>query len=177
MATSTPWGTSQYSQKIERGLAFHSTPGHGGLLVSEGYAHKHLSPSALKRGIKWGKYYGYEEDCDMMIVLFEIAKAREAFSKNGLEDREIFLSLSRWNPDYLLERGVQPDESAYAKWKTSQEDLQLRAARSPDLIIAAWGIDDTKVSVMTADDQKHLVTMESYQARSGLNLLSKCVKI
>lgn len=69
----------------------------------------------------YGKYYSYEEDCDYGIPLFEIRKAWDNFFSEDYpeEEREqsLFESLSRWNPDYLLERGIEPSEKVYAIYK------------------------------------------------------------
>ena len=56
MATSTPWGKSQYSHKVAPGIIFYGTAGHGGW---------HLSPTKnLKIPEKWRAREGwYEEDC------------------------------------------------------------------------------------------------------------------
>jgi hypothetical protein len=176
MATNTPWGKSQNATKVERGLTFHSTSSHGGFLVSKGYAHKHLSPSALKRGEAWGNYYAFEEDCAATIVELELPATRVVFSNpENITDESLIKTLSRWYPDYLIERGVTPEPTAYARWNEQKEDERLRAERSPDLIVCAEGVDDNTVRVTTADRKEHLVTKESYQRREGLNLLSKCV--
>ena len=170
--TNTPWGKSQTAHKIERGLTFHSTSGHGGFLVSKGYAKKHLSEAAQKRGVSYGGYLAYEEDCLASIITFEIPKSADIFGTQAHDYG--FASLSHWNADYLLERGIEPDPTHYSKWLLRQEDDRLRAERSPDLIVSAIGIDSDAVEVRTADGSRHLVTKESYQRREGLNLLSKC---
>lgn len=176
MATQTPWGKSHNSQKIERGLTFYTTPSHGGFLVSKGYAEKHLSPAALKRGEKWGGYYAFEEDCAAAIVELEIPAAQTVFTNTeAITNESLIKGISRWYPDYLIELGIEPDPQGYAIWKTWRESDRLRAERSPDLIVSAQGVDSNTVKVWTADGSEHLVTHESYQRREGLNLLSKCV--
>lgn len=176
MATNTPWGKSQNSTQIARGLTFHSTAGHGGFLVSKGYAEKHLTPSALKRAVVWGSYYAFEEDCAAAIVEFELPYTRVLYTNfQEVTDEKVFKTLSRWYPDYLIERGFSPEPTAYAQWLVSKEDERLRRERSPDLIVCAEGVDSNTVRVTTADRKEHLVTHESYQRREGLNLLSKCV--
>lgn len=80
--TSTPWGVSNWSLSIDRGLSFHSTPSHGGYLVGKGYAKKHLSAEALKCGFPWGNYICFEEDCAAEYLENEIPHARTA-RKNG----------------------------------------------------------------------------------------------
>lgn len=63
MATSTPWGPSQFSERLAPGIMSYSTGSHGGI---------HLSPArnaqvhpAWRRPDGW-----YEEDCDWAIVAF-----------------------------------------------------------------------------------------------------------
>lgn len=174
MATNTPWGKSQHSHKIERGLTFHLTASHGGFLVSKGYAEKRLSAAALKKAIVWGNYYSFEEDCLATIVVFEIPAALAAFNVSAITPEYTLKHLSLWYADYLIERGITPEPEAYAKWLIRKEDERLRAERSPNLITWAEGIDHDTVRVGTAAGTVHLVTRESYQRREGLNLLSKC---
>lgn len=173
MATNTPWGKSQSASKVERGITFHTTAGHGGFLVSRGYAEKHLSDAARKRGMQWGGYYAFEEDCLASIVLLEIQKTRVILN-SSTTDNDLIARISRWNADYLLERGFEPEAEGYAEWLQWQEDARLRREKSPDLITWAQQIDDSTVLVGTADGKEHRVTRESYARRDGLNLLSKC---
>lgn len=175
MATNTPWGQSQDAKKIVRGLTFHTTAGHGGFLVSKGFAEKNLTAAALNKAEKWGNYYAFEEDCLAAIVTFEIPAAKDIFNNpSEITEERIIKHLSSWYPDYLIERDITPEPEGYARWLRGQEDKRLRAERSPDLIIWAEGVDRNTVRVGTADGAVHLVTSESYQRREGLNLLSKC---
>lgn len=173
MATNTPWGLSQDAVKIERGLTFHSTARHGGFLVSEGYAEKYLSEAARKRGMEWGNYYAFEEDCLASIILLEIPNSRRLFT-TPVTWESIIKSLSRWSADYLLERHFVPFEAEYSEWLLKQEDARLRREKSPNLIVWAIGVNDAVVRVGTADGSEHLVTSESYRQRNGLPLLSNC---
>ena len=65
MATSTPWGPSQYSKQITRGIVLYGTAGHGGIHVSPTMLAKMPEPL---RAIG-GNYCGpgnegwFEEDC------------------------------------------------------------------------------------------------------------------
>lgn len=175
MATNTPWGKSQNAKKIARGLTFHTTAGHGGFLVSKGFAEKNLSAAALKKAEKWGNYYAFEEDCLSSIVVLEIPEAKAVFSTpTSITEEYTIKHISRWYPDYLLERGIQPEAEGHALWLIDQEDRRLRAQHSPNLITWAEKVDKDTVRVGTADGAIHLVTYESYQRREGLNLLSKC---
>lgn len=69
MATSTPWGPSQETTRIARGITFYSTAGHGGFKLSAG------RNAVIRREVKdrtWGLrgHDGwYEEDCDAALVV------------------------------------------------------------------------------------------------------------
>lgn len=171
MAISTPWGTSQAKEVICRGVTFHSTAGHGGALVSKGYAKKNLSASARDRAIVYGGYYCFEEDCAILMVLLELPQSR----LRGQTEEDIIKSLSLWYPDYLIERGITPDPEAYARYQQWQLRDKMRAEKHPDLIVSAMRLSGTEVvKVHTADGKAHFVTPESYANRKDLNLLSNC---
>lgn len=57
MGVKTPWGTSQISRKITRGIIFYGTAGHGGFHVSPTLLRK--MPSYMQNKDGW-----YEEDCE-----------------------------------------------------------------------------------------------------------------
>lgn len=57
MATSTPWGKSQHSKVITRGIVQYMTASHGGLHVSAGL--NALVPDYMRNPDGW-----YEEDCE-----------------------------------------------------------------------------------------------------------------
>jgi len=61
MATQTPWGKSDSSTKIARGIVSYSTPSHGGIHVSKGLLAKMPEPFRKTNG--W-----YEEDCEWCMV-------------------------------------------------------------------------------------------------------------
>lgn len=69
MATSTPWGPSQETTRIARGITFYSTAGHGGFKLSAG------RNAIIRKEVKdrtWGLrgHDGwYEEDCDAALVV------------------------------------------------------------------------------------------------------------
>lgn len=69
MATTTPWGPSQETSRIAKGITFYSTAGHGGFKLSAG--RNAIIRSAIKDKT-WGQrgHDGwYEEDCDAAIVV------------------------------------------------------------------------------------------------------------
>lgn len=170
----SPWGTVQSEDKVTRGVTCVDTAGHGGFLVSKGYAQKHLSIAAQKRGEEWHGYYAYEEDCLASIIYLELPETRKILNNPNLPDSHFIERLSLYNADYLIEVGITPEPVAYARYLEIKEDEKLRAEKSPDLIVSALGLDDKVAKVHTADGKTHFVTLESYRLRSGLNLLSKC---
>ncbi len=107
----TPWGNADYKRTLTRGVHVVSTPSHGGVMIAKGYAKKNLSETAIKCGLEYGNYLCYEEDCDYCIPAYELP---ELFP--DLDVEAIFKSLSRWRADYLLDRGIQPDEEGYAEY-------------------------------------------------------------
>ena len=48
----TPWGDADFEYPITKGVAWYSTPSHGGLKVSGGAARRYLSPQARAVGEK-----------------------------------------------------------------------------------------------------------------------------
>lgn len=169
------WGKVQHESKIERGLTSVSTPRHGGFLVSKGYALKHLSTAAIENGLEWNGYLCYEEDCLASIIFLELPQSRKILSLSVTES-DLIRSLSFFNADYLLKRGITPDPEAYKCYLRNQEDNRLRKEKSPDLIVSAITHAPGIVRVLTADNVAHYVTKESYDSREvrEVNLLSKC---
>lgn len=108
----------------------------------------------------------------MSIPLFELPEVRKAINPDLTEDA-CLRSISLWDPDYLLKRGLTPVEPQYSQWCGFQAHNQMRADRHPDLIVSAMGQGDGTVRVWTADGAEHIVTKASYKVTT-LNLLSKC---
>src|SRR5260370_30173594 len=99
----TPWGKADSIQRIARGLSFVGTPSHGGFMVADGFARKHLSGAALVRGERFGNYYAFEEDCNAFIILLEIPSSRQG---TVTDESKIVDGLSHWHADYLIQRGI-----------------------------------------------------------------------
>lgn len=171
------WGAIQHTTVLKKGLKIVSTAGHGGVMVTSRYAEKHLSEAARKRGERYGNYLCYEEDCDMSIPLFESPDVWEKLWPDKDGHSILLSSLSRWNSDYLIEIGVEPDAEAYEEYLTNQKRRKMREERNGDLIIAAWSADELGkpgvIKVMTADDNIHYIMKEGY-SEMRLKLLSKC---
>ncbi len=177
MTTQTPWGKSQQSTIIERGVTFHSTAGHGGFLVTKKYAEKHFTKSAIKRGVEWGNYLTYEEDCAAYIVFFEVPKSKKLLV-SSLSETDLIKKLSRWYPDYLVELQYDLDPEEYHKYLIQKQEESMRKNKSPDLIVFATRdpFDSSITIVGTADGKRYKVTADSYKATNiRLPLLSECV--
>jgi hypothetical protein len=165
---------------LERGISIVSTPSHGGVRIAEQYARKNLSEAARKRAIRQGTYFFFEEDCDFFIPFWELPHLwPKAFPSMDAQTAKALLlrSLSDWNAQYLLEQKVTPDPEAFTRWSERQERDRLLQMKSPDLIVAASACCPGIVEVICADCKIHFVTHESYNVRTGLALLSKCVEV
>lgn len=167
----SPWGKVDYEKKHQRGVTFVSTASHGGLLVSKGFAKKFLSEAAQKRGMPWGGYLAYEEDCLRAIVEYELPYVRTEDYADKL-----FKALSSWNADYLLERNIQPDPEGYKLFLRRKEDTRRRVEKDPNLITSASKLRDGVTLVCTADNKDYLVSEQSYSRNreAGNFNLSDC---
>lgn len=192
MARSTPWGSAQESISISRGVSCVSTASHGGIMVTLSAAEMLLSEHAKKRGMQWSGYLCYEEDCNADIVLFDselllsLAVSKGVFGEGRTEQQVkdcAYKSLSFWNADYLLDKGVEPEAVAYEEWKARKEADILRANKDPDFIVLAHSESHTLLQgilcIGTADGENHYVTKESYRPiyEKCNNRLSKCVVV
>lgn len=64
----TPWGKSDSIENIAPGIAFYSTPGHGGFLISQD--RRDDMPEAIRQFQTFAGGNWYEEDCDAALVVF-----------------------------------------------------------------------------------------------------------
>ena len=136
MIKDSPWGAVQHQHSYCRGVTGVSTASHGGIAVADGFAHKNLSEAARSRaGFHYSGYYWYEEDCDWAIPIFELPHLwEEAFrwmpNPNNAEEHRKYLhkSLSRWNADYLIASGIEPDPDYYAEYLQMKERWAERGA-------------------------------------------------
>jgi len=114
-----------------------------------------------------------------------VAKLTAQISLNDKElvaEQRLLHTISMWDAEYLINRGIEPDPDGYATWKDSRDRDRRRASKDPDFIICALGHGGTSfdpvpagaVKVWTADDKTHLVTKESYPPADKSYLLSRC---
>ena len=166
----TPWGKTDSVTKIQKGVSWVSTPGHGGFMITRKAAETFLSPEAISRAEAYGQnYLAFEEDCLASLVLWEHSNDvwAETFFNEKDNVQHLFLSISRWNPDYFREKGITPDPAGEAAWLEDKETDRLRKAKSPELIVSAFGdwadwVPAGQVGVITADDQRHLLPADLY---------------
>lgn len=182
----TPWGESDETIILARGVVWVSTPSHGGFLFTGDAAHKLLTVQARHAADFAGERFAFEEDCKAAIVFYEhpeygvklgikSADNPEAFKQSALE------TISAWDAPYLIGRGIAPEPKAYAHYLQNKEEDKLRAERSPDLIISASGdwadwVPKGRTGVITADDCRYTVPAQAYtdlQKSGGLTLLSR----
>lgn len=176
----TPWGKSDSIIKIERGVSWVRTPSHGGLAITRMAAVSLLSQEARAQAERYGSYLFFEEDSAYAIAFYEHPEWYRAINPTDSdadqkiraasddEIRATFLpGLSRYHADYLLARGITPEAKNYAVYQQWQEEDRLRAAKSPDLIVSAFGdwanwVPAGKVGVYTADNKQHLINAADY---------------
>ena len=65
--TSTPWGYADLTAQIAEGITFHSTPSHGGFLLS--HDRRQEMPERLRNHPTFAGGNWYEEDCDAAYVV------------------------------------------------------------------------------------------------------------
>lgn len=173
----SPWGAIQHKVNICRGVKLVSCAGHGGALVAKGWAKKNLSEHALKEVPLWnGTHYAFEEDCKIFILFNEFPEAYEGNNRE-LKKENIHRSLSRWNPQYLINLGLVPEPDAYNNYLRAKRNEERRNLRDPNLVVAASYIKEKEnfLKVWTADGKEHVVTECSYQkAKLNEYNLSDC---
>lgn len=176
----TPWGKSDGITKIQRGVSWVTTPGHGGLAVSEKAGHEFLTVWARGQAeFRYG-YYFFEEDCAYAIAFYEQPDWYRFLtpldrSISNFEIREKMLPIiSQYMADYLIARGITPEPVAYAHFLEHKAEDKMRKNNSPELIVAAWGdwadwVPQGKTGIETAAGTRFLVNSADY-ARNGYRM-------
>lgn len=112
MATTTPWGPSQHSEKLAPGIMRYSTAGHGGVRVCK-TRNAQVHPAwRIESG--W-----YEEDLDWAIVAYYFPDAFPTVDGNRVK-----AMLKSWYPhQYMAATGetVTPEESFKLREEASRE--------------------------------------------------------
>lgn len=100
MATYTPWGASQYSEKHFKGCTTYCTASHGGIHISPSVM-GYLSEYTIKKGLKYVTGLWYEEDVDYLLPVYELSKVPEFRAKLGEMYKIPTISqIKEWFPDY-----------------------------------------------------------------------------
>lgn len=185
----SPWGPIQHSRQIARGFRSVSTAGHGGFMLTQKFAKEHLSPAAMRKGFLYLGYLCYEEDCDWAIPLWDLPEYWDEVFAHASEEAKadikntLLKTLSRWHPDYLIGKGVEPEPAAFARWQDQETNSRMREEGHPDLIVSAVGdhrpgVPTGATMVSTADGKEHLVKKDHYREYASrgsmLVLLSEC---
>ena len=126
----TPWGISDSSERVAKGITFYGTPSHGGYKISQ--ERFDSMPEAFRNYKPFAKHLWYEEDCDWAIV--RIAFNLDFIKNEGIDRAsETYTqaenTLRNWNPDTweaFFGRKLEPEESYKRRggYKISQERFE-----------------------------------------------------
>lgn len=159
MATWTPWGPPQASEKIAPGITFYSTASHGGVKLSE--ARQREMPEALRLEKPW-----YEEDCEFARVVLAFP---DHFSEKQLETAQS--TLKDYYPEaYENFYGVELKEG---ESRARDEALHQKRHKDDLMAVSALRIGDFQVKVIatpggdrryirTDKEQAFVVSKEEY---------------
>jgi hypothetical protein len=172
----SPWGEVDGCTTITTGVYWVSTPSHGGLMIDNRIIGGLLTPEAIKEGSYFGDnerhWTTYEEDEQCNVAFYELQERGVSliriFGNVDTKDSRI-KSLSRWRPDYLRSRGIEPDPKEVAQHDTMAEEDKMRKDKHPDLITAALRVEDNpdQTQVWTADGKKYIVTGYDRELRNS----------
>lgn len=124
----SPWDRVQDSELITDSIYWVSTAGHGGLMIEYKVAQEILTPQAILRGESFRSenrvWLCYEEDCQYAIVFYELDDILLRLAYRYVPHipianlrLKLLQTISAWNADYLIERGIEPDAVAYSRYK------------------------------------------------------------
>lgn len=165
MSTSTPWGASQYSESLCRGIVSYGTAGHGGVHLSP--TRNMVIPEYMRNANGW-----YEEDCEWAIAATIFP---EAWVKHyGSEDilKIIKATMLSYYPDFY--------EKFYGvEIKAGESDARDRETFDKDnannyIVICATGTDDGVEVIATVGgdrgqpeclERHFLIDTEEYRSR------------
>lgn len=173
-----PWGRVVHHIRHAPGLhELRTAGGGGGYLIAKKLALSRLSDAARNRAQRYGYYYGFPfvHDPTSAIIPYELEDLRDQLLSGGSHhldvppDQYLWRALSCDAPDYLRERGIEPDADLAAKWDRRQQARAAVERRDPDTIEASrgeWHTGAAGVSeVATADSRVHRVTTRSLLAQ------------
>ena len=162
----TPWGQSDSSEKISRGVMFYGTPSHGGVLVRPS-RQAEIPAALLAVGIQTKAGVWFEEDCHAAIPLY--------FFEEKTEERKA--SIKSWQPDaWTAATGEVVDVSeSYVLQKRAEAEAQK------DMFVGYSAFGDWCVTVpkgmvglfcrkeATGEEKKVLVPKASYRMNKAIN--------
>ena len=154
----SPWGQADHTDPIARGLAWVSTPGHGGVRVSRGRQEK-IPIYMQGYAIRTGDYFWYEEDIDWCIpaLIFpaefwahklrqchaQHTNAEETIARLRQLEEEAKSTLLNWRPgsyELFFDVEIQPGESR-------ERDEEVFRASTQDEFVTICASGDWKEGV------------------------------
>lgn len=100
----TPWGVTDFSELVAKGIKFVSTPSHGGYLIDKQVAEGRIPLKVLKslfvKVSENSPYYAFEEDCDAVLVPLFFPEITSP------ENRELALAMVKGMKSYFEKMGV-----------------------------------------------------------------------
>ncbi len=96
----TPWGIARSREELDEGVYLVKTADHGGLLITVERAQELLSEKARGIGKPWHDFLAFEQDHDMMVVLYEHPELYP-WVEEELTEKFAEEGLRRDHPDYF----------------------------------------------------------------------------
>jgi hypothetical protein len=177
LTKTSPWGEITSTTKMANGIQLVHTDETKGIRIAHNVAVENLSPAARAKGIQKDRYFYYEIGGDDCVALFELDSVRTAWF--GLTQDELLPMLSIWHADYLINKGIEPEEQYFEKYIDIKTARFMKKVNHPDLIVSVEfddNLPEGKMKLNTADDKSHVVDVESYKRmkQSAVMLLSQC---
>jgi len=163
----TPWGKADVSYKLDRGVTWHGTPGHGGLGVSNNVARSKLSPQARAIGEKKGGAYWFEEDIAYAVPFYENPEWEKTMTKIGGGSSsgraKLKKLIERWFPQYFQEEFIEKSKIEPFSAKNVQDGdvIFLKRVRPPQFTVHKnLG---SKLQVTGADGRNYVISRNSFE--------------
>jgi hypothetical protein len=109
----TPWGVPKQTHRLEQGITYVVATRGSGLMLSRGYAERHLSAAARRRAVRFGEYYAYGMHDTWLVPMWELQHLRARFAE--IAKPEMLAEPARYLVDLLMARDPgYVDEAAIA---------------------------------------------------------------
>jgi len=179
----TPWGgIDEYgTTEFVFGISQVMTGSHGGIRIPVQFAEENMSDAAINRGVLFGGYLYYEEDCAWAIPVYDLRKYWDvmirmkfphSYSSAGELEESVLETLRRDFPDYLAEKGVSLTDDDVDTIRMSSfefNDSEVAIWDIPNYIIGADknqdGVPDGFVAVAVPNLGTIWVDNESFERR------------